>query len=86
MKFHTHEHSPDALRRIFPALRKIAFWMRASRTFDGAIPWLCYVDASGVMAATCSFKHFDMPKYSDNGEKLMVSVLGNISNGIDINY
>ena len=60
--------------------------MRASRTLDGAIPWLCYVDSSGVMAATCSFKHFNMPKNSDNSEELMVSFLGNISDGIDLNY
>ena len=38
------------------------------------------------MAATCSFKHFNMPKDSDSGEKLMVSVLGNISDGIDLSY
>jgi hypothetical protein len=78
--------SPDVFRRIFPALRKIAFWMRASRTLDGAIPWLCYVDASGVMAATCLFQHFNMPKNPDNDEKLMVSVLGNISDGINLSY
>jgi hypothetical protein len=81
-----YEYSPDGFRCIFPALRKIAFWVRANRTFDGAIPWLCCVNTSGVMAAACSFKHFDMPKNSDNGEKLMVSVLDNISDGIDLSY
>ena len=38
------------------------------------------------MAATCLFKHFKMLKNLDNSEELMVSFLGNISDGIDLNY
>jgi hypothetical protein len=67
---------------FLPPLGQITFWVRASRALDGAITWLRRIDTSGIVATSGSFKHLDVSKYTNGGEKLMVSILDTINHNV----
>jgi hypothetical protein len=56
--------------------------MRASGTFDGTVTRLCCIDTGGIVATPSPFKHLDVSKYADCGEKLVVPVLDQVSDDI----
>src|ERR1700720_5035604 len=53
--------------------------MRAGRTLDSTITRLSGIDASRIVPTPSSFKHLDVPEYTDSREKLLISVLKTIS-------
>ena len=78
----SYDNSLDVFGRVFPPFRKISFWVQASGTFNGAVAWLCCIDASGIVATPGPFKHLDVSIYANCGEKLVVPVLDKVSDKI----
>jgi len=64
-------------RTLFPTIRKIDVWVRASWTRHSQLPWWGAPDPRLVMSVACSLHHLKEHPFMNDTHELLIAVLNN---------
>lgn len=60
---------------ILPVIGKVLAWLRASRTENDTLSFLCAIRPPGIMTAPRSFQQFQMAPLACHPQELSVTIL-----------